>query len=286
LPGGFNKPCTITLLLKADTPPQESAFSIACCARASYHIRMRIPLTKYGLPQVVIYPLVLLAALIAYSVIALQCYPDWALTMPWSLLTVWAVELVLLALLIWALCFFRDPARACPPDDKLLLAPADGKVTDIEVVDSDIIGGRTLKIGIFLSIFNVHINRAPCDVRVEKITYKKGRYLNALNPESGRLNESNDLEMVRTSEPTDRLLVRQISGAIARRIVCDTKERAELTAGEKFGMIKFGSRTELYLPAKEQAKCLVKIGDKIKAGVTPLVKYEIGPVKDSAARNT
>jgi len=237
---------------------------------------MRIPITKYGLPQVAIYPLVMLVAAIVYPVVALRCFPEWARGTAWVLLTFWLVELVIVAVLVWAASFFRDPRRECPREKNLLLAPADGKVTDIEVVDSDIIGGKALKIGIFLSIFNVHINRAPCNVRVEKITYKKGKYLNALNPESGRLNESNSLELVRIDEPADRLVVRQISGAIARRIVCATNEGAELAGGEKFGMIKFGSRTELYFPAEGRAKCVVGVGDKVKAGLTILARYEAG----------
>jgi len=206
-----------------------------------------------------------------------------------------------------------------------LLAPADGRVTDIETIQEDnFIGGAALRIGIFLSIFDTHINRAPCNVKVEKITYRKGKYKNAMNPQSGRVNESNDLNLIRTDSPKDRLIVRQISGAIARRIVCDKVEGRKLTGGQKFGMIKFGSRTELYVPvclsscvvrdascakalttqqtnsageklklnsanstAKKhtqhairntqyEIKCLVQIGDKVKAGLTPLVKYEIG----------
>ena len=191
---------------------------------------------------------------------------------PWALVT---IEVVLGAVFIWSLSFFRDPERQCPDDRNLLLAPADGTITDIAAVEEDdFIGGKALRIGIFLSIFSTHINRAPCNVKVEKITYKEGKCKNALNPESGRVNESNNLSLVRTDDPADKLIVRQISGAIARRIVCDTAEGRELAGGEKFGMIKFGSRTELYLPVSENAKCLVKIGDKVKAGLTALVRYE------------
>ncbi|MFH1719535.1 MAG: phosphatidylserine decarboxylase, partial [Planctomycetota bacterium] len=170
----------------------------------------------------------------------------------------------------------------CPAEPNLLLAPADGRITDIETIDDGgFVGGPVLRIGIFLSIFNTHINRAPCSVRVESITYKKGKYLNAMNPQSGRVNESNDLGLVRTESPKDRLLVRQISGAIARRIVCETTVGREMAGGEQFGMIKFGSRTELYLPVRENAKCLVQIGDKVKAGLTPLVEYEIRDREDA-----
>ena len=100
-------------------------------------------------------------------------------------------------------------------------------------------------------------------------------YKNAMNPESGRVNESNDLELLRTENPNDKLLVRQISGALARRIVCNANQGQKLVGGEKFGMIKFGSRTELYLPANGNAKILVKRGDKVKAGLTPLVRYQL-----------
>jgi len=130
----------------------------------------------------------------------------------------------------------------------------------------------------FLSIYNVHINRVPCSVRIEKVSYKKGRYKNAKSPESSRVNESNDILMTRLSDPKDKLLVRQVSGAIARHIVCEARESAEYHQGEPFGMIKFGSRTELYLPAGEEGshgryEVTVKIGDPVRAGLTPLVRY-------------
>jgi phosphatidylserine decarboxylase len=228
---------------------------------------MRIPLTKYGLPQVVIYPVVILAVMAAVALGTKALLQLWAII---------SIELLLAAILIWIFSFFRDPQRSCPSDSNLLLAPADGQITDIEEVENNVFLGRAaLRIGIFLSIFNTHINRAPCNVKVEKITYKKGKYKNALKPESARVNESNELNLVRTDSPHDRLIVRQISGAIARRIVCDTIEGQQLTGGQKFGMLKFGSRTELYVPLRENAKCMVKIGDKVKAGLTPLIKYEI-----------
>ena len=227
---------------------------------------MKIPLTKYGLPQVVVYPAIVTAAMAAVAIGARNLLGPLALV---------AIEFILAGVLIWSLSFFRDPERRCPGDRNLLLAPADGRITDIETVqEDDFIGEKALRIGIFLSIFSTHINRAPCNVKVERITYKEGKCKNALNPQSGRVNESNDLALIRTDEPTDRLIVRQISGAIARRIVCAVTEGRQLAGGEKFGMIKFGSRTELYLPLRENAKCLVEIGDRVKAGLTALVRYE------------
>ena len=186
-----------------------------------------------------------------------------------------AAEVILLIVLIWVLAFFRDPVRQIPMGDNFLLAPADGVVADIEILeDRPEIGEKVLRIGIFLNIFNVHINRVPCAVRIESTTYKEGKFVNAMSSDCGRVNESNDISMTRLDEPTDKLLVRQISGAVARRIVCHAEKGQEFASGEKFGMIKFGSRTELYLPIREEAKCQVKVGDKVKAGLTILLRYE------------
>jgi phosphatidylserine decarboxylase len=242
---------------------------------------MRIPLTKYGWPQVAIFPAGLLAVMVCCPLIGVLFLPAWAVI---------SVEVVLAAILIWILSFFRDPYRVSPSDESLLLAPADGRITDIEIIEQEsFVGGAALRIGIFLNIFNAHINRAPCSVRVEKIAYRKGKHKNAANHQAGRVNESNDLVLVRTDNPRDKLIVRQISGAIARRIICKTSQGQELTSGEKFGMIKFGSRTELYVPLNTdirnnvwEPKCLVKIGDKVRAGLTPLIRYEIQKDKEDA----
>ncbi|MHC4363806.1 MAG: phosphatidylserine decarboxylase [Planctomycetota bacterium] len=227
---------------------------------------MRIPLTKYGWPQVVTFPAIVAIAML----IALLAWPQY-----WSAWGLALLEACLAIVLLWILSFFRDPQRAVPADKNILLAPADGTVTDIELVaEDDFVAGTALRIGIFLSIFDTHINRAPCNAKVERIDYRPGKYRNAMNPQSGRVNESSDLALVRTDHPQDRLIIRQISGAIARRIVCATSQGQNLTGGEKFGMIKFGSRTELYLPPRENAKCLVRVGDKVKAGLSPLIRYE------------
>ena len=227
---------------------------------------MRIPLTKYGWPQVFIFPAIVFAAMAGCIIFGSSYLGLWAVV---------SIEVILAVVLVWVLTFFRDPDRRCPMDKNLLLAPADGRITNTEIVkEESFIGGEALRVGIFLSIFDVHINRVPCDVRIEKIHYKQGRYKNAMNPESGRVNEANELYMTRTDSPEERLIVRQISGAIARRIVCSAKEGQILSGGEKFGMIKFGSRTELYVPASANVKCLVGTGDKVRAGVTPLVRYE------------
>jgi phosphatidylserine decarboxylase len=225
---------------------------------------MKIPITKYGLPQVVIYPglcalLMILSGFVAF----------------WSQGLCWFLEIILGLVLIWMLSFFRDPKRTIPQGNNLILSPADGTITEVQVVDDqEFMGGPATRIGIFLSIFNVHLNRAPCRVRIEKIDYHKGSFINAMDPNCGKVNESNDLGMVKLDEPKEKLFVRQISGAIARRIVCDAEKGQEFSGGEIFGMIKFGSRTELYLPAQSNAKILVKKGDKVKAGLTILAKYD------------
>lgn len=230
---------------------------------------MRIPLTKYGLPEVLVYPAAVVALMTVLGLIGVVFLPGWPVVL---------AEAVLAALLFAVFWFFRDPERHVQAGENILLAPADGRITDIETAaENGFINGVTLRIGIFLSIFDTHINRAPCNARVEKVTYKQGKYTIAMNPRSGRVNESNDLDLVRIDSPKDKLVVRQISGAIARRIVCQAREGQELAAGEKFGMIKFGSRTELYVPIREDLKCLVKIGDKVRAGLTPLVRYEPCP---------
>ncbi|MDR0389689.1 MAG: phosphatidylserine decarboxylase [Spirochaetaceae bacterium] len=223
---------------------------------------LRIPLTRYGLPQVLVFPA--LAAL-CMVVLARIFYPAF-----WLI----PLEAVFLLVLLWMLSFFRNPARKIIQDESILLSPADGRITDISVVDTGALG-QALRIGIFLSIFNVHLNRAPCSARIEKITYTRGKFKDARSPESTRVNESNTILMTRLAEPCSCLLVRQISGAIARHIVCRTKETDELRQGELFGMIKFGSRTELYIPASEPDKyeVAVGVGDSVRAGLTPLIRY-------------
>jgi phosphatidylserine decarboxylase len=224
---------------------------------------MHIPLTKYGLPQVLVYPVAMLALMVLLFIF-----------LPKGIMLA-AAELLLFAILVWMLMFFRDPRREIPFNDKILLSPADGTITDISELDDPDLGGKALRIGMFLSIFNVHLNRMPCSAHVESVRYKEGQFINAMSAESGRINESNEILMTRLAEPRDRLLVRQVSGAIARRIVCKAEPGQEYAQGFAFGMIKFGSRTELYLPYAEGSYDItVKIGDKVRAGLSPLVVYK------------
>ncbi len=244
---------------------------------------MRFALTKYGWPQIIIFPAIVLAAMAGCLALGRVYLPAWMVA---------SVEAILAIILMWVLSFFRDPYRVSPVDKSLLLAPADGRITDVETVDPPAFlrkqeggGGRALKIGIFLSIFDAHINRAPCSVTVEKITYRPGKYKNAARACSAKVNESNELDLCRTDHPRDRLVVRQISGAIARRIVCCAQQGQKLSGGQKFGMIKFGSRTELCVAAGGNIKILVRVGDRVKAGLTPLIRYELQDTDNGEVQN-
>ncbi len=129
-----------------------------------------------------------------------------------------------------------------------------------------------MRIGIFLSIFNVHVNRAPRSARVVEMHYQPGEFLNAMNPESALRNEFMWIGLEETHQPRRRLAVRAISGLIARRIVCTLRPGRQVQRGEKFGMIKLGSRTELILP-RDDVNVEVAVGQKVQAGSTVLAKY-------------
>jgi phosphatidylserine decarboxylase len=194
------------------------------------------------------------------------------------------LETILFLLLLWFFSFFRDPERRIILDENILYAPADGVITGVDIVESAELGGKACRIGIFLSLFNVHVNRMPCAVRVEGFQYKKGAFKNAAAPDAGQVNEANTLTLVRLHEPRTNIILRQVSGAIARHIVCAAHSGEEFSQGERFGMIKFGSCTELYIPVPagvteptENTACgfavLVKRGTIVKGGLTPIVRY-------------
>jgi len=176
----------------------------------------------------------------------------------------------ILLLAVFTLFFFRDPRRRIPAEAGVVVSPADGTVVGIEDLPSTPhYDGPCKRISIFLSVFNVHVNRAPFDGVVEAITYKPGEFKNAMRADTTDVNESNTVRM-----RTDRgaMTVRQISGLIARRIVCKVEVGENLAKGEKFGMIKFGSRTELYLPTN--AEICVKMKDKVQGGATIVARFD------------
>lgn len=176
--------------------------------------------------------------------------------------------------------FFRDPKRKIPAEGNILVSPADGTIKDIKVVRaleySEIFGdAEVLRIGIFLSVFNVHLNRAPCDIIVNRIIYKKGKFYDARDGRAIKENESNSILCKGNVSGFEfPLAIKQISGAIARRIVCPVNINDKFKRGDRFGMIKFGSRTEIYLPKNENFIIKIKIGDKLKAGESAIVEVK------------
>jgi len=172
--------------------------------------------------------------------------------------------------------FFRSPRRSVPQAPGLLVSPADGTIAEITRLSrDDFVGGPAVRIGIFLSIFNVHLNRSPSAARVIAIRYSPGAFLNAMRPESALRNENMWIALEEDAPPYRRLVVRQISGAIARRIVCELRPGGVVARGQIFGMIKLGSRTELILPAEEGLEVKVGLGQKVKAGATVVAEYRV-----------
>jgi len=178
------------------------------------------------------------------------------------------------------LLFFRNPDRRADKENipvNEFLSPADGVVTDISEIDDPRVGQRAKKIGIFMSIFNVHVNRSPCYGKVLEVTHRPGEFLDARKPESSLRNESNDVLIEPKYDPIrklpEKIVVRQIAGLLAKRIVCKASTGDELKAGQRLGMIKFGSRVELIVPAEPQPSIQIEIGQKVKAGNDVLIIY-------------
>lgn len=179
---------------------------------------------------------------------------------PWT-----AALLFLLALFVtW---FFRNPQRRTPVNPRQLISPADGRVIRIEEVsDEGRTGGSFLKVSIFMNVFNVHVNRVPCSGEILSIKYKPGKFLSANLDKASALNERNTI-LIRSDEGREVMTV-QIAGLIARRIVCWLREGMKVKKGERLGLIRFGSRVELFLPVGSILS--VKVGDKVRAGETPI----------------
>jgi len=178
------------------------------------------------------------------------------------------LSLIFLLLIFYTFAFFRDPIRIAPADPNAIVAAADGKVTDIiEIEEAEVLKTKTRRIGIFLSIFDVHTNRAPIDGRIIYRQHRVGLCLDARRPECSEKNEAMTWAF-QNSRAT--IVVRQITGAIARRIVGWAKVGDELRKGERFGMIRFGSRTEVYVPLN--ATVPVKVGDHVAGGLTIIAR--------------
>jgi phosphatidylserine decarboxylase len=184
-----------------------------------------------------------------------------------SFVSMW-LSLIFLALFLFTIAFFRDPNRPVPAGPNLIVAPADGRVRDIVDLDEkEILKTKTRRVGIFLSIFDVHTNRAPIDGRIVYRQHHAGLCLDARDPNCSEKNEAMTWAF---ENPRGRIVVRQLTGAIARRIVAWANVGDELKKGERFGMIRFGSRTELYLPLN--AEVLVKTGDHVSGGSTVIAR--------------
>jgi phosphatidylserine decarboxylase len=183
------------------------------------------------------------------------------------LFTAW-LSVLFVALIIYTLFFFRDPDRIAPPDPRAVVAAADGTVTDvIEVEETELLKTKTRRVGIFLSIFDVHTNRAPIDGRIIFRKHREGLFFDARRHECSEKNEAMTWGF---ENPQATIVVRQLTGAIARRIVAWSDVGDELKKGDRFGMIRFGSRTEVYLPLT--ASVLVKVGEHVAGGSTIIAR--------------
>lgn len=208
------------------------------------------------------------------------------------------ISIILSILTVFVISFFRDPEREVPGGEGIIVSPADGKVVKIQEIKNDAIyGGDAVCVSIFLSIFNVHVNRSPYEGIVKKVVYNHGKFLAAFDDKASLLNEQNSI-LIEINPPSPplvttlrvatrsyaehgneggdgggRILIKQIAGLIARRIVCWAKEGDRLDKGERYGLIRFGSRVDIFLP--HDAELAVKVGDKIKGGRDIIGRFKI-----------
>ena len=218
--------------------------------------RDRLPFIRVGLAEVIIFTLL-------FTAIGVGLY-----------FLFWPAIIIPALLELEILWFFRNPRRTIPGQPGAVVSPADGTVDVIEHLDHDpLIGGPAVRISIFLSVFNVHINRSPIRATIFAIHYRPGRCTSATRPSSAEVNEQLEMQLEQQDAPHRVMRLTQITGAIARRIVCWARPGDELEAGERYGMIKLGSRTELVMPQEKGLDLLVEIGDKVRAGSSLLACY-------------
>ncbi len=183
----------------------------------------------------------------------------------------WPLAILLGILAVWVVAFFRDPIRPGPRGDRYVVAAAEGHVVHvIETEEPMYVKERAVRISIFLSVFDVHVNRYPVDGTVELVHYNKGKFLHAADEKASLDNEQSSVGM---RGPRGRVLVRQIAGLIARRIVTDSKPGERVTQGDRLGLIRFGSRTDVFLPLSARPVVKIKPGDRVRVGGTVLAEY-------------
>ena len=194
----------------------------------------------------------------------------WVLVVGAALLW-WPLAALLAVVAVWVVAFFRDPIRPGPRGERYVLAAAEGHVVQVSEIDEPMyVKERAVRISIFLSVFDVHVNRSPVDATVELVHYNKGKFLHAADEKASVDNEQSSIGM---RGPRGRVLVRQIAGLIARRIVTDPKPGDRVTQGARLGLIRFGSRTDVFLPLSARPVIKVKPGDRVRVGGTVLAEY-------------
>jgi phosphatidylserine decarboxylase len=177
----------------------------------------------------------------------------------WVATHITALTLIPLLLAAFFLWFFRDPARKIPQGEGIIVSPADGKVEEADWIETT--SGSRVRVTIFLNVFDVHVNRVPAEGVISLVEYREGDFLNALKPESAVHNEQT---LVTIENPNYTVSFKQIAGLLARRIVCNLKAGQRVERGQRMGMIKFGSRCDVLLPASVELR--VKAGDHVKGG--------------------
>ncbi len=183
----------------------------------------------------------------------------------------WPLAIVALLAVFAVACFFRDPTRQTPSQRGAVVSPADGRVSSVHRVEHfEPFDGPATCVRVFMSLLDVHVNRSPCHGLVESIRHKDGKHINALNPESAEVNESNLVVLTHPAHGHPVAAVRQVAGVLARKIVCGVTEEQIVQRGQRIGLIKFGSTTELYLPDQLQPQVVVKQGQRVQGGVTIL----------------
>ena len=202
--------------------------------------------------------------LVFIAIAALIAAGTYALALNRRSWPLWLLAFLLTVIALWVAYFFRDPERTGERGDRVVIAPADGKVVLINEVDEPaFMGGRVKRVSIFMNVFNVHVNRYPVTGTVKYVQYSPGKFLNAAAEKSSAENEQMSVGI---ETPQGRVLMRQIAGLIARRIVTYSKVGDEARQGERMGLIRFGSRVDVFVPM--DATIRVKIGDMTTAGTT------------------